>query len=121
MLKGTYTLLITPFKDDFSLDEEGLRTLVKLQLKAGVHGIAPLGVTGENISIGSTYVPLDRLVRKGLLETWQSDPLPERGGMSRRYYKITKEGVAALKQARQVQDTLWDGLPKPSFSKGRSK
>ncbi len=48
MLKGTYTLLITPFKDDFSLDEEGLRTLVKLQLKAGVHGIAPLGVTGEN-------------------------------------------------------------------------
>ena len=80
-----------------------------------------IGVTGENISIGSTYVPLDRLVRKGLLETWQSDPLPERGGMSRRYYKITKEGVTWLKQARQVQDTLWDGLPKLSFSEGQGK
>lgn len=48
MLRGTYTLLITPFKDDLTLDEEGLRVLVKRQVKAGVHGIAPLGVTGEN-------------------------------------------------------------------------
>jgi 4-hydroxy-tetrahydrodipicolinate synthase len=48
MLKGTYTLLITPFKDDFGLDEEGLRLLVKRQVEARVHGIAPLGVTGEN-------------------------------------------------------------------------
>ncbi len=48
MLKGAYTLLITPFKEDLSLDEKGLRLLVKRQVEAGVHGIAPLGVTGEN-------------------------------------------------------------------------
>ena len=48
MLKGTYTLLITPFKKDLSLDEQGLRALVKRQVEAGVYGIAPLGVTGEN-------------------------------------------------------------------------
>jgi 4-hydroxy-tetrahydrodipicolinate synthase len=48
MLKGSYTLLITPFKDDLSLDEEGLRQLVRRQVEAGVYGIAPLGVTGEN-------------------------------------------------------------------------
>jgi 4-hydroxy-tetrahydrodipicolinate synthase len=48
MLKGTYTLLVTPFKKDFTLDENGLRVLVRRQIKAGVHGIAPLGVTGEN-------------------------------------------------------------------------
>ncbi|UCG93017.1 MAG: 4-hydroxy-tetrahydrodipicolinate synthase [candidate division WOR-3 bacterium] len=47
-LQGTYTLLVTPFKDDLSLDEEGLRVLVQRQVKADVHGIAPLGVTGEN-------------------------------------------------------------------------
>jgi 4-hydroxy-tetrahydrodipicolinate synthase len=47
-LQGTYTLLITPFKDDLSIDEEGLRLHVQRQVKAGVHGIAPLGVTGEN-------------------------------------------------------------------------
>ena len=48
MLKGAYTLLITPFKQDLSLDEDGLRVLVRRQVQAGVHGIAPLGVTGEN-------------------------------------------------------------------------
>lgn len=47
-LQGTYTLLVTPFKNDLSLDEEGLRIHVQRQVKAGVHGIAPLGVTGEN-------------------------------------------------------------------------
>jgi 4-hydroxy-tetrahydrodipicolinate synthase len=48
MLKGAYTLLVTPFSKDMSLDENGLRVLVKRQVEAGVHGIAPLGVTGEN-------------------------------------------------------------------------
>lgn len=48
MQVGVYTLLITPFKKDLSLDEEGLRLLVNRQIEAEVHGIAPLGVTGEN-------------------------------------------------------------------------
>jgi len=48
MVKGAYTLLITPFKKDLSLDEEGLAKLVQMQVKSGIHGIAPLGVTGEN-------------------------------------------------------------------------
>lgn len=48
MLKGAYTLLITPFKEDLSLDVDGLKILVQKQLDSGIHGIAPLGVTGEN-------------------------------------------------------------------------
>lgn len=56
MLKGTYTLLITPFKKDLSLDEEGLRNLVRRQVEAGVNGIAPLGVTGENTLLSDEEV-----------------------------------------------------------------
>jgi len=48
MLTGAYTLLMTPFRNDLSLDEEGLRTLVRAQVESGIHGIAPLGVTGES-------------------------------------------------------------------------
>ncbi len=48
MKKGAYTLLITPFKKDYSLDEEALRTIVRMQVESDVAGIAPLGVTGEN-------------------------------------------------------------------------
>ena len=45
---GVYTLLITPFKDDGSIDEPNLIKLVERQLEAGIKGIAPLGVTGES-------------------------------------------------------------------------
>ena len=75
-------------------------------------------VTGENVSIGGIYVPLDRLVRKGCLEAYQSEPKPERGGMSRRYYRLTPDGVKALKDARQVHDALWKGLKDLSLETG---
>jgi len=48
MKKGAYTLLVTPFKKDFSLDEEALRKLIRMQVNSEITGIAPLGVTGEN-------------------------------------------------------------------------
>jgi 4-hydroxy-tetrahydrodipicolinate synthase len=46
-LRGTFTALVTPFKPDGSLDLDGLRRLVDIQLKAGVSGLVPLGSTGE--------------------------------------------------------------------------
>ena len=75
-------------------------------------------VTGSDISIGGIYVPLDRLVRKEFLQAYQGEPTPERGGMSKRYYKLTSEGVEALQESKRVHDTLWEGLPQPSFLSG---
>lgn len=51
MLKGVFTLLITPFDERMNLDEEGLRLLVRQQVESGIYGIAPLGVTGETPSL----------------------------------------------------------------------
>ncbi|HOW25544.1 MAG TPA: 4-hydroxy-tetrahydrodipicolinate synthase [Bacteroidales bacterium] len=48
MKKGAFTLLVTPFKSDYSLDENNLRQLVRRQVDSDIDGIAPLGVTGEN-------------------------------------------------------------------------
>ncbi len=56
MLSGAYTLLMTPFKTDLSLDEEGLKRLVRIQVENGIHGIAPLGVTGESPALTDTEV-----------------------------------------------------------------
>ncbi|MEZ5082029.1 MAG: 4-hydroxy-tetrahydrodipicolinate synthase [Bacteroidales bacterium] len=56
MKKGAYTLIITPFKKDFSLDEEALRKLVRMQVESDVAGIAPLGVTGENTLMSNEEV-----------------------------------------------------------------
>jgi 4-hydroxy-tetrahydrodipicolinate synthase len=60
MISGAYTLLITPFNADLSLDEKGLRALVRSQVEAGIHGIAPLGVTGESPAL--TEKEIARLV-----------------------------------------------------------
>ena len=56
MKKGAYTLIVTPFKKDFSLDEEALRKLVRMQVESDVAGIAPLGVTGENTLMSNEEV-----------------------------------------------------------------
>jgi 4-hydroxy-tetrahydrodipicolinate synthase len=44
---GVYTALVTPFEDDGSLDEPGLRRLVRRQIAGGVAGLVPCGTTGE--------------------------------------------------------------------------
>ena len=47
MFKGTYTAIVTPFKNG-DLDEPAFQRLIKAQIKAGVNGILPVGTTGES-------------------------------------------------------------------------
>ena len=69
-------------------------------------------MTGTDWSIGAIYVPLDRLTRWGYLEAIQGEPTSERGGRSKRYYKLTREGLEALNHLKQVQESMWSELPK---------
>jgi len=71
--------------------------------------------TGMKFSIGGIYVPLDRLVRKGYLEARQGDPTPERGGMSKRFFTVTRAGNEALAKAKEVQVRLWGDVPSALF------
>jgi 4-hydroxy-tetrahydrodipicolinate synthase len=48
MFTGCGTALVTPFRSDFSLDEEALRRLVRRQIEAGIDFLVPCGTTGEN-------------------------------------------------------------------------
>ena len=48
MFTGTGTALVTPFRQDGSLDEPALRALVKRQLDAGINFLVPCGTTGES-------------------------------------------------------------------------
>jgi 4-hydroxy-tetrahydrodipicolinate synthase len=47
-LEGVYTALVTPMAADGKLDEKALRRLVDQQLEAGIHGLVPVGTTGES-------------------------------------------------------------------------
>ena len=48
MFQGCGTAMVTPFRSDLSLDEEGMRRLVRRQIEGGIHFLVPCGTTGEN-------------------------------------------------------------------------
>ena len=47
MFKGSFTALITPFKDG-KFDETSFRSIIDFQLNSGTHGLVPTGTTGES-------------------------------------------------------------------------
>src|SRR4051812_48237483 len=47
MFTGTYTAIVTPFKEG-RIDTAALERLIKIQVKGGVDGIVPVGTTGES-------------------------------------------------------------------------
>jgi 4-hydroxy-tetrahydrodipicolinate synthase len=53
-LIGTGVAIITPFKEDFTIDVEGLSNLVKNQIENGIDYIVVLGTTGESSSLSNS-------------------------------------------------------------------
>src|SRR3954463_11409690 len=50
MFTGTYTAIVTPFKNG-NIDETAFERLIKTQIRAGVDGIVPVGTTGESPTV----------------------------------------------------------------------
>lgn len=68
-------------------------------------------LTGENMLLGSIYMPLDRLVKRGYLDSVLSESTPERGGRHKRIYHLTPEGETALFKVRELHRQMWIGVP----------
>jgi len=51
-LRGTYTVTVTPFTEDGRrIAAAALRRLIEFQVTEGIHGLIPLGSTGESLSV----------------------------------------------------------------------
>jgi PadR family transcriptional regulator PadR len=74
-------------------------------------------LTGKYWSVGSIYVPLDRLENKGFLRSKLSHPTAERGGKSKRTYEITKEGLNELEKIQKIYQAVWEKMPSISIKK----
>jgi DNA-binding PadR family transcriptional regulator len=72
-------------------------------------------ISGEKWSLGTIYAPLERLEKRGYIESFFSESTPERGGRQRRIYQLTLEGKDALVHLRTVQEKFWDNLPNITF------
>ena len=62
--------------------------------------------TGSPWSVGAVYVPLERLRKKGYLESFIGGSNARRGRNEIKYYKLTRSGLQALKEIKQISDVL---------------
>jgi len=69
--------------------------------------------TGKYFSVGTIYVPLNRLHVYGYLETQVKKPDSSTGGKPIKYYKLTKRGLAALAALEKQNKLMWEGYNTP--------
>ena len=74
--------------------------------------------TRRPVSIGALYATLGRLEDKGLLVHRMSDPLPIKGGRSRKYHSPTDKGTQAVRHSAVMLNRMMDGLGILSDTRG---
>jgi DNA-binding PadR family transcriptional regulator len=64
----------------------------------------------KSVSLGAVYVTLDRLEDKGMVSSWLSEPTAERGGRSKRCYRLEAAGERALRESAVTAKRIWDSI-----------
>lgn len=100
MFQGCGTALVTPFRQDLSLDEETLRRLVRRQIEGGIHFLVPCGTTGENPTL--THAEHLRVVEITLEEAKGKVPVLAGAG--------SNDTRRAVELARECEAMGADGL-----------
>jgi len=75
-----------------------------------IHGHVEQLSQPKRVSLGAVYATLDRLEDKGFVTSWLSEPTAERGGRSKRHYRLEAAGELALHEsamaAKRICDTV---------------
>lgn len=66
--------------------------------------------TGRDLSIGAVYATLVRLESKSLIKSLAGEPTAERGGRAKRYFRVTAEGKAALRNTHDIIRKMRAGI-----------
>ena len=69
-------------------------------------------------NMGNLSGTLDRLEEKGYVSSWFSDPTPERGGRSKRYFHVEPLGMRALRRSHDELAAMWEGVRLAKVSHG---
>ena len=71
--------------------------------------------TGKKWLLGAIYGPLGRLHKNGYVLTLMGEPTPERGGRSKVYYRVSREGIKALCEIKRVNSLVWNDIEELEF------
>jgi PadR family transcriptional regulator, regulatory protein PadR len=66
--------------------------------------------TGREPAPGALYTTLDRMEEKGIVRSWYGESTPQRGGRAKRYFELTRAGLAAIVNAQRAYRNLLNGL-----------
>ena len=66
--------------------------------------------TRREVSIGAVYATLDRLETKGYIRSHRGAPTPQRGGRSKRFFRVTAQGMAAVNRTQRALQSMTEGL-----------
>lgn len=66
--------------------------------------------TRRQVSRAAVFITLERLERRGFVSSRYGDPTPVRGGRAKRFFRATRSGVAAAREAMQLMRSMTAGL-----------
>ena len=72
-------------------------------------------VTSRKTKLGVVHAVLNRLEKKGLINSELGEPTKERGGRRKRFFSVSHEGKVALWKAKEQRDKLWNNIPELVF------
>jgi PadR family transcriptional regulator PadR len=91
-----------------------LLMLAVLRLSGQAYGVTIrrelLTKAKKDVAIGAIYTGLERLERKGFVESWLGEPTSARGGRAKRYYRLTARGLKILNETQRAIQGLMVGL-----------
>ena len=94
MFRGTYTALVTPFRDG-AIDFPAFERLIEAQIAGGITGIIPVGTTGESPTL--THEEKEQLIRRSVeLGRGRCQVLAGTGS------NATTAAIAATKEAEKL-------------------
>ena len=93
---------------------EHIVLLAVMRLGANAYGVTVRReietATGRDLSIGAVYSTLVRLESKGLISSYTGEPTAERGGRAKRYFRMTAQGEAAVRNTHEIILKMSAGL-----------
>ena len=99
---------------DHLVEFEHIIILALLRLEERAYGVTVRQEielrTKREVSIGAVYATLDRLEQKGYVKSRHGDPTPERGGRSKRFFRVTAKGMAAANRTHRAFESMLEGL-----------
>lgn len=64
----------------------------------------------KELTVGAIHIPLSKLEKAGIVQSFFGEATPKRGGRRKRIYKLTKTGIALLKKQKKIRDRIWAGF-----------